>query len=119
MGVRMTAMRKEATAGSFGFAQDDKLILAHLAERVCFRKRNCKRKSNYYCKATAKANAGVLRCAQNDKGSCVGLGKQPAKVREYISKKRCARLFHGKLGVVAVTGDDGVLLRFAFFVLHA
>ena len=31
----------------------------------------------------------------------------------------CNWLFDGEFGVVAVASDDGVLLRFAFFVLHA
>ncbi len=36
--------------------------------------------------------------------------------RELLHK---AALLYGKFGVVAVAGDDGVFLRFAFFVLHA
>ena len=32
---------------------------------------------------------------------------------------KCRLLFDGKFGVVAVAGDDSVLLRMAFFVLHA
>ncbi len=62
-----------------------------------------------------KLNAGVLRYAQND--NCFPTIESYSKNSESYSWR--SELFDGEFGVVAVAGDDGVLLGFAFFVLHA
>ena len=44
---------------------------------------------------------------------------QKRQKRKLKQRRVQASLLDGEFGVVAVAGDDGVLLRFAFFVLHA